>query len=66
MTYSEFLDKLSNPAKGALMYEGIDSFEALAAMSRAEILAMHGMGPKSLPLIEECLAMVGKSLRADT
>lgn len=63
MEYKDFLNKLSNPARSALEYEGIDNFEKLASLSKKELLLIHGIGPKSLPIVSECLNNVGKKLR---
>ena len=63
MEYNDFLKKLSGPARRALEFEGVDSFEKLAALSKEELLSFHGLGPKSLPIVMECLKDVGKKLR---
>lgn len=63
MEYKDFLSKLSNPARSALEYEGIDSFDKLASLSKKEFLSIHGIGPKSLPVVIECLSNVGMKLR---
>lgn len=55
MVYEDFLSKLSNPARRALEYEGVNSFEKLASISKKELLKIHGIGPKSLPAIKRCL-----------
>ncbi|WP_312653644.1 hypothetical protein [Proteiniclasticum sp.] len=65
MEYKEFLERLSNPARRALDFEGIDSFEKLASLSAKELLSFHGIGPKSLPIVLECLKSQGKKLRDD-
>lgn len=63
MEYKDFLDKLSSPARSALEDEGIDSFEKLAALSKKELLAKHGIGRKTLPLVNEYLNKVGMKLK---
>ncbi len=63
MTYTDLLSKLSNPTKSALLYDGIDSFEKLASFTEKEILSLHGIGPKSLPTLNEGLASVGLSFK---
>lgn len=65
MSYEDFLLKLSNPARNALLYEGIDSFEKLANHSEREILKIHGVGPKSIPTIKAGLEEIGFQLRND-
>lgn len=63
MLYEEFLSMLSNPARRALERGGISSFESLASLSKKELLNMHGIGPKSLPIVEDCLDSVGMKLK---
>lgn len=55
MTYEEFLQTLSKPARGALEFEIIDSFEKLANLTEKQVLAIHGIGPKSLPTMRAAL-----------
>ena len=63
MEYQDFLKKLSSPARSALEYAGIDSFEKLAALTRKQLISLHGVGPKTLPTVEECLRAVGMKLK---
>jgi len=63
MKYNEFLIRLSNPARRALEFQGIDSFEKLASLSKKELLSFHGVGPKSLPIVTECLNEQGLKLK---
>ncbi|HWV55971.1 MAG TPA: DNA-directed RNA polymerase subunit alpha C-terminal domain-containing protein [Longimicrobiales bacterium] len=58
-----FLSKLSSPARRALEGAGITTLDALANHTEAEVLALHGMGPKSMPTLREALAEAGKSFR---
>ena len=44
MEYKDFLDKLSNPARRGLEYEGINDFTKLASLSKKELLSIHGFG----------------------
>ena len=62
MTFEEFLSRLSGPARRALENEGISSFEELTSFSKKELLKCHGIGPKSLPVIEHCLDSIGMTL----
>jgi len=55
ITYEEFLQKLSNPARIALLHENIDSFDKLASLTEKQVLAIHGVGPKSLPTMTDVL-----------
>lgn len=52
---SGFLSQLSNPARRALEAEGITSLRKLSQYSDKEILALHGMGPASIPVLKKCL-----------
>lgn len=63
MKYEDFLNKLSNPARSALEYEGIDNFEKLASLRKKELFSIHGIGPKSLPIVIECLNNAGMKLK---
>tara|TARA_R100000365_G_scaffold616_1_gene2079 strand:- start:1653 stop:1847 length:195 start_codon:yes stop_codon:yes gene_type:complete len=58
MTMTE-LPKLSRPATRALDNAGIKSVEDLARLSRTEFLALHGVGPASLPPIEAAMKAAG-------
>lgn len=54
-----FLALLPSPARRALFNHGIDSIEKLATYARADILSLHGIGPRSMPILEECLKAAG-------
>jgi DNA-directed RNA polymerase alpha subunit len=60
----EELRILGKPAQRALISAGYHSLEAIAASSERELLALHGMGPKSIPTIREVLARHGLELRS--
>lgn len=55
------LSKLVAPARRALEREGIDSPEKLATYSEAALLALHGLGPGSPPILRKALAEKGLS-----
>ena len=55
---------LSAPARRALENQGIKGLKDLAARSEKEILALHGMGPSSLPKLRKALKAAGLSFRA--
>ncbi|MGC6768864.1 helix-hairpin-helix domain-containing protein [Enterococcus sp. LJL128] len=63
MTYQEFLEKLSKPARRALLHKKIDSFPKLAALTKKELLSFHGIGPASLPIVNQALHSVNMSLK---
>jgi DNA-directed RNA polymerase alpha subunit len=51
--------KLSRPAAGALDHAGIKTLEDLAKLSRKQFLALHGVGPASLPTVEGAMKEAG-------
>lgn len=63
MEYNDFLNKLSSPARRALENEGIDSFLKLASLSKKELLAKHGIGRTTIPLVNEYLNKAGLKLK---
>lgn len=65
MSYDELLSRLSNPARSALLHEGIDSFEKISNYTKQEILKLHGVGPKSIPTIRAGLKEAGFKLKND-
>jgi len=60
---SGFLSKLSVPARQALEHENILNLQQLATWSKKEVLALHGIGPASIPVLEKELAAVGLRFR---
>lgn len=50
-----FLARLSSPARNALIHEGITELEQLAEYSEKEILALHGVGPATMPILKIAL-----------
>lgn len=55
----DFLSLLSGPARSALEHEGILTLAELSRYSEREILALHGVGPKSLPSLRQALHEAG-------
>ncbi len=55
-----FLGLLAAPAKRAMENEGIKTLKKLSSYSKKEILALHGMGPSSIPILE--IALLGEGL----
>lgn len=58
-----FPEKLAAPVKRALALAKITSLEALANYSEKEILALHGVGPKELPVLRQALKKAGLGFR---
>ncbi len=54
-----FLSRLGSPARNALKAQGISTLAELAQYSEREILALHGVGPKAMPVLREALREVG-------
>lgn len=53
---------IGRPATRALGNAGITTLDQVAAMPEAELLALHGMGPKAVRILRETLAETGRSL----
>lgn len=56
-----FLSLLVAPARRALENKGITTLQQLSKFSEGEILALHGMGPGTLPKLREALESTGLS-----
>jgi hypothetical protein len=53
------LPKLGAPASRALASIGITTLEGAEGRSKVELLALHGMGPKAIRLLDEALVQAG-------
>ena len=58
-----FLAELSAPARRALENKGITTVQQLAAFSKKEMLALHGMGPASIPKLMNALNKAGLNFK---
>lgn len=56
---SGFLSLLGAPARRALEHAGITTVTLLSQRNEQEILALHGMGTKSLPTLRQALQNAG-------
>lgn len=54
-----FLSLLGNPARRALEAAGITTLQELSNHTEREILKLHGMGPKSMPILRKALHDAG-------
>lgn len=54
--------KISNPALSALHAAGYFRLEQLTTVTAADLLKLHGMGPKGLRILQQALAERGLSL----
>lgn len=59
-----FLSLLSAPARRALTSMGITDLRQLSAYSEKEILALHGMGKASMPILRDALSKEGLVFRS--
>ena len=50
------LSRIGAPARRALASIGVTRIDQLAEKSRAELLGLHGVGPRALRIIDEALA----------
>ncbi|WP_146792872.1 helix-hairpin-helix domain-containing protein [Agrococcus baldri] len=58
------LPKIGRPAASALLTIGVTTLDGVAAMGEAELLALHGVGPKAVRILREALEQRGSSLQA--
>lgn len=57
------LPRIGAPATRALATIGVTRLEQLDGRSRAELLALHGFGPRALRVLDAALAARGISMR---
>ena len=55
--------ELSAPAQRALLNAGISTILKLSKHTKKEVLALHGMGPASIPLLESALKDKGLTFK---
>ena len=55
--------RIGNPARNTLAIAGITRLDQLTDKTGAEILALHGMGPKALGILRNALAASGQSFK---
>jgi predicted flap endonuclease-1-like 5' DNA nuclease len=56
------LPRIGAPATRALAAKGILTIEDVAGWTRGDLLALHGVGPKAVRLLEEALQAEGRAL----
>lgn len=61
-----FLSNFSAPAGRALEHAGIRNVQALAKHTKKALLALHGIGPASLPAMERLLREAGLTFRPES
>lgn len=57
------LPKIGAPATRALAAAGVTTLEAVARLSEAQLLALHGVGPRAVRILKATLAEIGLGLR---
>ena len=60
------LPKIGKPATRALATVGITRLAQVVRLSRSELEALHGLGPKAIVILEQALGARGLSFRAAT
>lgn len=63
---SSDLPKISVPARRALESVGVTTLKQLTDFTEAELLMLHGMGPKAIRILREALKSKGWSFREST
>ena len=53
------LPRIGAPATRALASIGIDTLEQVAGLSTAELLALHGFGPRAIGILTDALTDAG-------
>jgi predicted flap endonuclease-1-like 5' DNA nuclease len=56
------LPKIGAPATRALVAIGITRLDDIANRSEAELLALHGFGPRALQILRDALSARGQSM----
>jgi predicted flap endonuclease-1-like 5' DNA nuclease len=59
------LPKIGAPATSALNGAGYTRLEQLTNVTEAELLKLHGMGPKAIRILREALTARGLSFKAE-
>ncbi|MCT7351553.1 hypothetical protein N4P33_05130 [Streptomyces sp. 15-116A] len=54
---------IGRPATQALLGAGLTTLDDVARHTKAELLALHGVGPKAVRILSEALELQGRSLR---
>ncbi len=57
------LPRIGRPATRALEQIGVTTLEQVADRSEADLLALHGVGPRAVRILHEALADLGLTFR---
>lgn len=58
---TEYPERLGRPARRALAHHGYTHYDQLPAVTAAELLRLHGVGPKAIRILREELGARGLS-----
>ncbi|ULQ58374.1 hypothetical protein KJS94_09215 [Flavihumibacter rivuli] len=64
-TGKDWMEGLPAPAQRALTGAGITTLKKLSSFTAADLLALHGFGPSSIPKVRELLYAKGWKLKGD-
>lgn len=59
------LPNIGRPARSALAAIGVHDLAGVTEHSRRELLALHGLGPKAIRILEPALAAMGLAFRGE-
>jgi hypothetical protein len=54
-------DDLANPARRALLQAGLRRLDQVSAQREADLLKLHGIGPKAIEQLRQALGARGKT-----
>ena len=60
---SELTTRIGRPATAALTLGGYTTYASLTRVTAEELLALHGVGPRAIRILEEELAARGLAFR---
>jgi hypothetical protein len=60
---TELTPRIGRPATAALTLAGYTTYGSLARVTAKELLALHGVGPRAIRILDEELAARGLSFR---
>jgi len=55
------LPKIGRPATSALLHAGYPTLALVSTLTEAQLLSLHGVGPKAVRILREALAEKGLS-----
>lgn len=54
------LPRIGRPATAALLNIGVDTLDQVAALTEAELTALHGVGPRAVGILRAALVAQGR------